>query len=143
MSTSSINGNKINNSNILVFGSRNIWNTRTFYAGTSASGAWDREFLRELELNQSRLAEKVVTLGNDHPSTLDIVDNIAITFHILERYEEALEMYQRALFGKEKVLGFDHPSTLDIAGSMAIVFCSLARYDEAIEMYQKALAGKE
>ena len=61
------------------------------------------------------------TLGKDHPSTLDTVNNMAIVFQSQGRYEEALKWYERALTGREKTLGKDHPSTLQTANNMANV----------------------
>ncbi|KAF8248014.1 hypothetical protein K440DRAFT_517760, partial [Wilcoxina mikolae CBS 423.85] len=54
------------------------------------------------------------TLGKDHPSTLETVENIAILFHSQKEYAKALELYQRAHAGFEKTLGKDHPSTLKV-----------------------------
>ena len=65
--------------------------------------------------------------GVQHPSTLDTVNSIAVTFSNQGRYEEALEWYGRALAGKEKTLGKDHLSTLDTVNNMAIVYSDQGR----------------
>ncbi|KAL7272577.1 hypothetical protein RUND412_004599 [Rhizina undulata] len=83
------------------------------------------------------------TLGKDHPSTLDTINNMANVFINQGRYEEALELHQRALAGREKALAKDHPSTLDTVHNMAIVFRIQGRYEEALELHQRALAGHE
>ncbi|KAA8894431.1 hypothetical protein FN846DRAFT_819409 [Sphaerosporella brunnea] len=83
------------------------------------------------------------TLGRDHASTLNTVNNMASAFDDQGKYDKALEWYQRALDGYEKTLGRDHPSTLDTVDNMAIVFRRQGKYDKALEWHQRALDGKE
>ncbi|KAL7276497.1 hypothetical protein RUND412_000519, partial [Rhizina undulata] len=89
------------------------------------------------------LAAREKTLGKDHLSTLNTVDNLASVFDHQGRYNEALDLYQRALAGYEKSLGKDDPSTLATVNNMAMVFDNQGRYSEALELYERALAGCE
>jgi tetratricopeptide (TPR) repeat protein len=89
------------------------------------------EYGKALEWYQRALDGKEKTLGKDHPSTLDTVNNMALVFSNQGEYGKALEWYQRALDGKEKTLGKDHPSTLQTVHNMALVFStkgSMARH---------------
>ena len=70
------------------------------------------EYTKALEWYQRALAAKEKSLGMDHPSTLDTVNNMANEYVSQGEYTKALELYQRALAGKEKLLGMDHTSTL-------------------------------
>jgi tetratricopeptide (TPR) repeat protein len=79
------------------------------------------------------LAEYEKTFGEDHPTTLDTVNNITMVFDNQGEYIKALEWYQRALDGKEKTLGRDHPSTLATVNNMAIVFNKQGEYIKALE----------
>ena len=51
-----------------------------------------------------------MSLGLDHTSTLNPVNNLGLE---QGKLKEAEEMYQRALAGSEKSLGPDHTSTLN------------------------------
>jgi tetratricopeptide (TPR) repeat protein len=53
------------------------------------------------------------TLGLDHTSTLDTVNNLGNLYSDQGKLVEAEQMYQRALQGYEKALGPDHTSTID------------------------------
>src|SRR5947208_15125339 len=92
-----------------------------------------------LEWHERALAGKEKTLGKDHPSTLDTVNNMAVVFHKQGRYDDALEWYERALAGKERTLGKDDPSTLDTVNNMGAVFHKNGRYDDALEWYERDL----
>jgi len=45
------------------------------------------------------------TLGPDHTSTLDTVNNLGLLYRNQGKLAEAEQMYVRALAGKEKALG--------------------------------------
>jgi len=80
--------------------------------------------------------------GNDHPKTLEIVNNLAVVTTNQGRYEDAREWYERALAGKENVHGKDHPSTLKTVNNMGIYFASQGRYEEALEWFERAWDGR-
>jgi tetratricopeptide (TPR) repeat protein len=83
------------------------------------------------------------TLGKDHPSTLDTVNNMGMVFDRQGEHGKALEWFQRALDGKERTLGKDHPSTLDTVNNMGIVFDGQGEHGKALEWYRRALDGRE
>ncbi len=51
----------------------------------------------------------VQDFGTDHPTTADLLDNLAQLYHLRGRDEAAEPLYKRALAIREKVLGPDHP----------------------------------
>lgn len=96
-----------------------------------------------LKWYERALAGYVKAFGNEHPSTLATVHNIASVYHGQGSYTEALERYERALAGYVQALGKDHPSTLDTVHNMADVYSSQGCYTKALEWYKRALAGYE
>lgn len=60
-----------------------------------------------------RLRLKAKMLGEEHPSTLDSMNNLANVLDGLGKYKEAEQMHRQALELKEKMLGERHPSTFD------------------------------
>ena len=106
---------------------------------TSTEGA----YVEALEWYQRALEGKEKALGNDHPSTLSTVNNMASVFDNQGEYHKALKWYQRALDGMEKTLGNDHPDTLTAVHNMASVFDNQGKYHKALEWYQRALDGRE
>ena len=61
------------------------------------------------------------TLGSEHISSLDMVNNLGNLCRDQGKLAEAKEMYQRALQGYERTLGPEHVSTLK-------VFCILDNF---------------
>jgi tetratricopeptide (TPR) repeat protein len=98
---------------------------------------------KALEWFQRALDGKEKALGNDHPDTLDTVNNMALVFNNQGKYDKALEWNQRALDGCEKALGNDHPSTIGTINNMAMVFDNQGEYNKAVEWFQRALDGYE
>jgi tetratricopeptide (TPR) repeat protein len=52
------------------------------------------------------------TLGTEHTSTLQTVDNLGVLYQNQGKLAEAEQMFERALQGREKALGAEHASTL-------------------------------
>jgi tetratricopeptide (TPR) repeat protein len=83
------------------------------------------------------------TLGADHTSTLDIVNNLGILYQDQGELDRAEQMYQRALAGYEKALRANHTSTLNTVNNLGNLYRSQGKLDQAEQMYQRALAGRE
>ena len=56
--------------------------------------------------------EKVI--GPNHPSTLTLLNNIAMLLRQQDRLDEAEPFLRRALAGSEQTLGPDHQHTLQV-----------------------------
>ncbi|KAI9874743.1 MAG: hypothetical protein M1830_009336 [Pleopsidium flavum] len=87
--------------------------------------------------------QKTRILGEEHPSTISAMNNLANTFGNQGRVTEAEAMYIKALTGKEKVLGPDHTSTLNTVSNLGLFYCNQGKLMEAEVMYQRALTGRE
>ncbi|KAL7269775.1 hypothetical protein RUND412_007545 [Rhizina undulata] len=122
------------------------WYWRTLIGRQKALGSAHPATLdTALEWYQRALTGKLKeqTLGSEHLSTLDTVNDMAIVLDRLGNHDEALERYKTALAGREKALGREHPLTLEWVNCIGLFFQTRGRYDEAIERYQRVLAGYE
>ena len=95
------------------------------------------------DMVQDALKAREVTLGEEHPSTLNSINELGIVLSRQGKYKEAEIMHQRALKGYEKVLGPEHPDTLTGIDNLALVLSSQGKYREAEIMHQQALKGYE
>jgi tetratricopeptide (TPR) repeat protein len=71
-------------------------------------------------------------LGEDHPSTLASVNNLAVLYEGQGRYGEAEPLYVRALDAGERMLGKDHPQTLATQLNLAAILINLGSDDKAL-----------
>jgi tetratricopeptide (TPR) repeat protein len=94
-------------------------------------------------LCERALATRGRVLGEQHPSTLASVNNLAILYSRQGRYTEAEPLYQRALTARERVLGAEHPETLDALNGLAELYVNQGRYGEAEPLLERALAARE
>ena len=65
-------------------------------------------------------------LGEEHSSTLTIMNNLALVLDSQGKYEEAESMHRQTLATREKVLGLEHPDTLTSVYYLAHLLASLA-----------------
>jgi hypothetical protein len=57
------------------------------------------------------LAVSGKVLGPEHPDTLALMSNLAVTILMQERHAEAKEIYRQQLEREVKAFGWDHPNT--------------------------------
>ena len=79
-------------------------------------------------------------LGDDHPATAQIYNNVAANLNAQGKYKEAEESFLKALSIQRKVLGENHPNTADSYNGLAANLDAQAKYKEAEESYGKALS---
>jgi tetratricopeptide (TPR) repeat protein len=80
------------------------------------------------------------TLPPDHPSTAATLQNLALLYRYLGRYQEAEPLFQRALAISEKALPPDHPDTGITLENYASLLRELNRPREAQTLEQRAKA---
>ena len=80
--------------------------------------------------------------GNDHPSTLNAMDELAGLYDDQGRLPEAEALIVAAVAGRRQVLGEDHPETLSSMNSLAAQYWSQSRLPEAEALDLKVLAGR-
>ena len=82
-------------------------------------------------------------LGENHPDTLESIDDLGRALLAQGEHEAAEKMQRRALEGREKLLGKEHLSTLTSVHEVAVMLGARGRYEAAEEMYRRALKGYE
>ncbi|MFT5292448.1 MAG: serine/threonine protein kinase, partial [Planctomycetota bacterium] len=81
-------------------------------------------------------------LGNDHPETLESVNNMGALLRSMGKFEEALPYYTEALEGSRRVLRDDHPDTLGSVNHMGALLMSMGKLEEALPYFTEALEGR-
>jgi tetratricopeptide (TPR) repeat protein len=103
---------------------------------------WSRgQYPQALALEEQALAGYQRVLGDDHPDTLQSMNNLAGTRLALGDFDGARELYEQALSGRQRVLGDDHPDTLSSMNNLAETRRALGDLDGARELHEQALAG--
>lgn len=85
------------------------------------------------------LTWKKATLGEEHPSTLQIMNSLGATLDIQGKYDEAMQMLKQTLQLREKVLEKDDPHKIDTMSNLGIVLFGQGKYYEAEKMQRRTL----
>ena len=75
-------------------------------------------------------------LGDEHPSTLTSMANLASTYRNQGRWKEAEELFVQVLETKKRVLGKEHPDTLTSMANLAFTLKSQSRDEEALSLLE-------
>jgi tetratricopeptide (TPR) repeat protein len=87
------------------------------------------------ELFEARLR----VLGEEHPSTLTSMANLASTYWNQGRWKEAEELEVRVVEMSSRVLGEEHPSTLTSIANLASTYWNQGRWKEAEELFVRVV----
>ncbi|KAF2258231.1 TPR-like protein, partial [Lojkania enalia] len=91
------------------------------------------------EMGISALEARKVTLGEEHPDTLNSLNSIGLVLVWQGKFKEAEAMHQRALQANKRVLGDDHPSTLTSIANLASTYRNQGRWKEAEELFVQVI----
>lgn len=94
---------------------------------TRRLGRWDDEYRVQALLRQARAS----TLGEQHPSTLTSMNNLALVLSEQGQYSEAEALHRQTLELYKRVLGEQHPSTLISINNLASVLRAQGKHEEA------------
>ena len=78
-------------------------------------------------------------LGNDHPDTADILNDLAELYHDQGRYAEAEPLFLQALKIRQRQLGNNHPDTATTLNNLASLCRYQGCYEKAEPLYMQAL----
>ena len=78
------------------------------------------------------------TLGAEHPSTLDSVNNLAVCLRAMGQLKDAEALYRRALEAHERTLSAEHPSTLATVNNLAECRRAMGQLKDAEVLYRRA-----
>jgi tetratricopeptide (TPR) repeat protein len=94
------------------------------------SGHWKKA--EELGVQVMETRSRV--LGQEHPSTLTSMANLASTYRNQGRWKEAEELEVQVMETSSRVLGQEHPSTLTSMANLASTYWNQGRWKEAEEL---------
>jgi hypothetical protein len=77
-------------------------------------------------------------LGEEHPSTLISMADLASTYRNQERWKEAEKLFVQVMETRKRVLGEEHPSTLISMANLASTY-SDGRWEEAKELFVQVM----
>lgn len=92
-------------------------------------------------IDEDVLAARTRILGEEHPSTLIVMNNLASVYKKLGMYDEADELAVKDIEISIRVLGEHHPDTVVSFANMGNSLRSRERCDEAIAYLDRALRG--
>ncbi|KAK7193330.1 Kinesin light chain 5 [Paraphaeosphaeria sporulosa] len=91
----------------------------------------------ELEVQVMETRRRV--LGEEYPSTLTSMANLALTYMNQGRWKEAEELEMQVMETSSRVLGEEHPSTLVSMANLASTFSNQGRWKEAEELEMQVM----
>ena len=93
-------------------------------------------------MHEEVLAKRRAILGDDHPSTLTSMHNLALTYGEQGKMTEAAKMNEEVLAKYRAILGDDHPYTLMSMHNLAETFRQQGKLTEAAEVHEEVLAKR-
>ncbi|KAJ7927289.1 hypothetical protein B0H13DRAFT_1861474 [Mycena leptocephala] len=95
---------------------------------------WAGKYTEAKDLQKAVLAKQQQLLGDDHPDTLRIMGDLAVTYRKLGEFMKAEELELIVLKKQKELLGDDHPDTLRAMGNLAATYRGLKRFTKAEEL---------
>jgi non-specific serine/threonine protein kinase/serine/threonine-protein kinase len=94
-------------------------------------------------LLEEGLATRRRLLGEEHPDTLSVAQDMATLRQLEGRFPEAEALSRQVLEARSRVLGADHPDTLKSMNSLANTYARQRRLEEAETLHRKTLAARQ
>ena len=60
-------------------------------------------------------------IGKEHPDTIDVMENLAITSYYLQKYKDAASLEAKVADVRRKVFGEEHPQTVKAVAFLAAI----------------------
>ena len=110
------------------------------HLGISYARLGKSECLEYLEKSLSIKRTFCSNYSNDL-SLADTLNDLALVYNRVNRYNEALKYFQESIEIKEKAFGtYNHSKIASSFSSMGIVYYRLGKYEKALEIYKKSLS---
>ena len=94
------------------------------------------------KLQEEVLQKSKEILGDDHPSTLTSMNNLASMMYRQQgRLDEAANLEEEVLQKRKEILGDDHPGTLTSMNNLAETYQQQRRMNEATMLYEGHVSG--
>ena len=82
-------------------------------------------------------------LGEEHPDTLSVAQDMASLLDLAGHYPEAEALNRQVLEARTRTLGPDHPDTLTTMNALANNYGRQRRYEDAEKLHRKVLAARQ
>ena len=100
-------------------------------------------FEQAIDLGQVVVAECERLLGESHPDTLSVRNNLAGAYRDAGQLGDAVPLFERVLADRERVLGASHSDTLASRNNVAYAYRLAGRHRDAILLFERTLADCE
>ena len=80
-----------------------------------------------VQVHEACLEIRKRVLGEEHPDTLQSMNNLAVTYDRLGRSNEAVQVHEACLEITKRVLGEEHPETLRSMNNLWATYDNLGR----------------
>eukprot|EP00455_Lapot_gusevi_P013772 TRINITY_DN16797_c0_g1_i2.p1 TRINITY_DN16797_c0_g1~~TRINITY_DN16797_c0_g1_i2.p1 ORF type:complete len:240 (-),score=22.96 TRINITY_DN16797_c0_g1_i2:60-686(-) len=87
---------------------------------------------------EEALVFEEASLGSHHPNVAITLNNIAVLYKRLGRFDPCVGLYQRALAISEATVGAHHPDVGFICNNLGQTYSKLGHLSSAIELYDRA-----
>jgi tetratricopeptide (TPR) repeat protein len=123
---------------------RNVENERCLSLLTEAAAyLWSRgQYRQALPLDEQALAGRRQLLGDDHPDTLQSMNDLANICQDLGDLQRAHQLFQQTLAARRRVLGEDHRATLASMNDLALNRRELGDLQDANQLFEETLAAR-
>ncbi|MBL0926830.1 MAG: tetratricopeptide repeat protein [Phycisphaerales bacterium] len=127
----------------LTLGMRANFAWALYWTATSVEGRsseWVNERIeRSRVINERMLEDRARVLGEDHPDTLASMNNLAIVYNKLRRFDKCDELNRRGLETSIRVLGPEHPDTIVSIANYGKFLRDQKRFEESAEYLERAV----
>ena len=100
------------------------------------------EYQATVEIAEEALMVAAQRNGQNHPDTLVLLNNLALFYQRIGRFDDAETLYRDAYARQAQVLGREDPETLRTLHNLATLYFDLGRYEEAERLGAIALEGR-
>ncbi len=101
------------------------------------------KYEKALVLAEKNYASAQKIVGDEHPVTLAILNNLAGLYRVQGYYDKSKFLMKRGLDTSLKLLGKDHLNTLNSQNNLAGLYQDLGQYQKAESLYLNALESAE
>jgi len=100
------------------------------------------EYVRAQAYEEKALTIYRAVLGNEHPSTAMILNNLAITYEDRGKLKDAATLHQQALAIRRSTLGENHADTVASLHNLALIYHEQGKLEDAASLHREALAAR-
>jgi tetratricopeptide (TPR) repeat protein len=105
----------------------------------NSDGRYEETGKLQVEVMQSRRR----VLDNQHPFTLSIMNNLALTYDHQGRWQEAEELQVQVMHTMKRVLGNEHPYTLAGTLHLSLTYSNQGRLREAKQLQMQVMQTRK